>query len=292
MSDDELNSREVATHLRNLAKRSNENKIRLTDVVLHLAISSYGKDRNECAICSDDCQFSLELPCGHAFHKSCIRQWFDNSRSCPVCRSDVPLTTLTPLPAAQLMHCFSESDLKTKLEMLLFYTAVDDSNVEKLYNLCQSTEQEHRIRANTLCSECTTTDASMLDVDHRTSPAPHRHHPSVLVHPDNHEADTHVLAAQPEEDEEEQLEEPDDQEDADNKRLLATKIEFMTGSRIYNIVKTRIADTIPPPPLPPLPYPLSLDIDLSTHTALVTVDAGNRRCTIVLSGVQYTITCS
>ena len=73
--DDSDSASDVASHLRHLAKRSTENKIRLTDVVLHLEISSCGKDRRECAICSEDYQFSLELPCGHGFHKSCIRQW-------------------------------------------------------------------------------------------------------------------------------------------------------------------------------------------------------------------------
>ena len=77
MDDNDPGSGEIATHLRNLAKRSTENKIRLTDVVLHLSVSSCGKDHSECAICSDDCELSLELPCGHAFHKSCIRQWYE-----------------------------------------------------------------------------------------------------------------------------------------------------------------------------------------------------------------------
>lgn len=73
--DNDDSTSDIATHLRHLAKRSTENKMRLTDVVLHLEVSSCGKDRRECAICSEDYQFSLELPCGHGFHKSCIRQW-------------------------------------------------------------------------------------------------------------------------------------------------------------------------------------------------------------------------
>ena len=31
------------------------------------------------------------LPCGHCFHKTCIRRWLTEAETCPVCRADVPL---------------------------------------------------------------------------------------------------------------------------------------------------------------------------------------------------------
>ena len=30
-------------------------------------------------------------PCEHVFHKSCCREWLRQARSCPVCRTDLPI---------------------------------------------------------------------------------------------------------------------------------------------------------------------------------------------------------
>jgi len=32
----------------------------------------------------------VATPCDHVFHKRCCREWFQLSRTCPVCRLDVP----------------------------------------------------------------------------------------------------------------------------------------------------------------------------------------------------------
>ena len=34
----------------------------------------------------------VETNCKHVFHKSCCRQWLRQSRTCPVCRDDIPLS--------------------------------------------------------------------------------------------------------------------------------------------------------------------------------------------------------
>ncbi|ESN96466.1 hypothetical protein HELRODRAFT_67684 [Helobdella robusta] len=46
-----------------------------------------------CPICMEefcDGSFVRELKCRHAFHHSCIREWFEMNCSCPVCRVNVP----------------------------------------------------------------------------------------------------------------------------------------------------------------------------------------------------------
>ncbi|CAJ1438756.1 unnamed protein product [Effrenium voratum] len=41
-----------------------------------------------CAICLESIQLGVQLSCGHAFHKMCIRQWWRRhlARACPMCR--------------------------------------------------------------------------------------------------------------------------------------------------------------------------------------------------------------
>ena len=37
-----------------------------------------------------DGEVIVATPCEHVFHKRCLREWFQLSRTCPVCRTDVP----------------------------------------------------------------------------------------------------------------------------------------------------------------------------------------------------------
>ena len=40
-----------------------------------------------CSICRDEVYpVNFKLPCGHMFHKHCIKQWLLRSKSCPICR--------------------------------------------------------------------------------------------------------------------------------------------------------------------------------------------------------------
>ena len=40
---------------------------------------------------------SKKLPCGHIFHTSCLRSWFQRQQTCPTCRLNI-LRTTTPAP--------------------------------------------------------------------------------------------------------------------------------------------------------------------------------------------------
>lgn len=43
-----------------------------------------------CVICLEPTTSSpKKLPCGHKFHKHCIKRWVDRYNSCPVCRQAV-----------------------------------------------------------------------------------------------------------------------------------------------------------------------------------------------------------
>ena len=63
---------------------------RLTVILPEEIPDSYQK---ECAICLmeyKEGEVILQTPCQHIFHKRCCNEWFQLSRTCPVCREDVP----------------------------------------------------------------------------------------------------------------------------------------------------------------------------------------------------------
>lgn len=51
---------------------------------------------NICIICREDMiNHSKKLPCGHIFHTSCLRSWFQRQQTCPTCRLNILRTTST-----------------------------------------------------------------------------------------------------------------------------------------------------------------------------------------------------
>ena len=50
------------------------------------------ENNSECSICYNDYhddKNAVKLKCDHIFHNSCIKTWFENSGTCPICRSNV-----------------------------------------------------------------------------------------------------------------------------------------------------------------------------------------------------------
>jgi hypothetical protein len=48
-----------------------------------------------CVVCFsavEQGEVMIELPCGHSFHDPCVRPWFHNKTSCPMCRAEIPKT--------------------------------------------------------------------------------------------------------------------------------------------------------------------------------------------------------
>ena len=42
-----------------------------------------------CVICLSNLFDIVVLPCGHIFHKKCIKKWLSFSSNCPICREQV-----------------------------------------------------------------------------------------------------------------------------------------------------------------------------------------------------------
>ncbi|XP_066955997.1 E3 ubiquitin-protein ligase synoviolin B isoform X2 [Macrobrachium rosenbergii] len=55
---------------------------------------------NVCIICREEMVTGAKkLPCGHIFHASCLRSWFQRQQTCPTCRMDI-LRQTQPAPSA------------------------------------------------------------------------------------------------------------------------------------------------------------------------------------------------
>ncbi len=61
--------------------------------------------RDSCAICREELTKAKVLPCGHLFHLVCLRDWLDQSPTCPICRRPVTATA-APHPAPQWAWLF------------------------------------------------------------------------------------------------------------------------------------------------------------------------------------------
>ncbi|XP_030243793.1 E3 ubiquitin-protein ligase HRD1 isoform X2 [Drosophila navojoa] len=59
---------------------------------------------NICIICREDMvNHSKKLPCGHIFHTTCLRSWFQRQQTCPTCRLNIlrtPTVNSTAIPRA------------------------------------------------------------------------------------------------------------------------------------------------------------------------------------------------
>ena len=74
------------------------NKIRLTkivplDILIRENLVSVNKEDYQimrCSICFENIRFSQQaiLKCQHGFHFSCLKEWFKESQTCPICRQD------------------------------------------------------------------------------------------------------------------------------------------------------------------------------------------------------------
>jgi hypothetical protein len=62
----------------------------------YLTVYRNGASEDPCAICTESlAQNSSSLKaCGHSFHEDCIRQWLQQSTTCPICRADLQDTVV------------------------------------------------------------------------------------------------------------------------------------------------------------------------------------------------------
>jgi hypothetical protein len=85
----------------NINQNNNNNKNELK-IQLFKELDEFqykNKDKFNDAITEDECPICLckykitdkikELPCRHIFHKKCLKQWFQRSDSCPICKFDI-----------------------------------------------------------------------------------------------------------------------------------------------------------------------------------------------------------
>lgn len=49
----------------------------------------------KCAICFEDFNVGVRMPCSHMFHMTCIREWLVIGNSCPLCRYQLPTSNMS-----------------------------------------------------------------------------------------------------------------------------------------------------------------------------------------------------
>ena len=69
----------------NLLAASHRSRPTVSRPTVSASVQDTGK---QCSICFDTITSDQLhcLPCAHVFHDSCVRRWFEESASCPVCR--------------------------------------------------------------------------------------------------------------------------------------------------------------------------------------------------------------
>ncbi len=71
----------------NRAKKVEPNKKESPNTV-YVFINQKKDNFQECVICLEDMKYGDELsiiPCSHIYHASCLHQWMEKKRICPLC---------------------------------------------------------------------------------------------------------------------------------------------------------------------------------------------------------------
>lgn len=72
------------------------------------------RSKQICAICYDN-EYIIytRLPCGHKFHRKCIKPWASRYNSCPICRKAIDNTR----PIVRCRADTSEEDLQLAIRI-------------------------------------------------------------------------------------------------------------------------------------------------------------------------------
>ena len=73
------------------------------DVSRFIDLPKYLEDELTCVICCSIFKEPIVTPCGHAFCKGCVQEWFFRDRSCPVCRKYVNKICKPPIIICNLL---------------------------------------------------------------------------------------------------------------------------------------------------------------------------------------------
>lgn len=96
-----------------------DEKLLLTIPIFTFSAVKREMDQEECVVClgelEDDDMVRLLPNCKHAFHLSCIDQWFAAHASCPLCRSPIVLEAINVVPCLEPNRT-SDSDCETSSE--------------------------------------------------------------------------------------------------------------------------------------------------------------------------------
>lgn len=89
---------------------------------------------DECAICWDNMESARKLPCGHLFHKPCLRSWLEQDQSCPTCRTSFKFPQQHHNQHHNINHHQQQDDL----------SIIADDQSESEDDLIETVRNQHR----------------------------------------------------------------------------------------------------------------------------------------------------
>ena len=140
-------------------------KLQLTNSMIEAGLSgTYDElEPTLCNICNNELlekEYSIELSCGHIFHRSCICPWFEHHSSCPNCHYD---TISHREKIGQLVSENTEEELQQKVETLHRLAAtvseignLDSSDFFMSHQICRneaSSKRDLAIKLESLLSQ-------------------------------------------------------------------------------------------------------------------------------------------
>ena len=69
-------------------RRCSPSHIVLFNIFLPFFLARFGV--SGCKVCLERLKDPVEIPCGHVMCLTCLSAWFDNVRSCPLCKQPIP----------------------------------------------------------------------------------------------------------------------------------------------------------------------------------------------------------
>lgn len=128
---------------------------RLTDwfLYVYIIVVNFMKMQIICTICNDQFDHKSIItvtPCGHAYHESCISQWFKNRSNCPKCRTTVKISNMRKIyfdvdnennPLVEAFEKKIESLMESLEEKDLIIKLLDEDN-KKLQETNESLREE------------------------------------------------------------------------------------------------------------------------------------------------------
>lgn len=100
-----------------------------------------------CTICYEpfgqDDSICLIKKCEHSFHRDCVIEWLEKSKTCPTCRETTSREDLQNIRFSLVTEDFGISDLKKRLEEMELKYAMNQTMLEERTKILEAVANEN-----------------------------------------------------------------------------------------------------------------------------------------------------